>query len=277
MVVLYPNTLTSQKNILLDFNLPAKTRAGTFFVLPRASLKNYFAYIGNKTLTVLSDKDVYFGAISLDTPQWTQVWGWKKSENEMEWFGTWIEVEKLPLSVATKLRIPASIVKELDEADVSIVSAQSQKMRTVLSRTDGILKSLCFKKPIESRIVSNFASPRTLPSGFSYYHTGVDMRAATGTPILASAEGEVVLAENLIVPGNTVVLYHGGGIYSQYKHLSKIEVQIGDRIERGHKLGLSGATGRVEAPHFHWEIYWKGNPTDPLQLLQAVAPICDQS
>ena len=278
IAILYSKSITNQKNIIISESIPKKMRAGSFFTLKKSELENYSVHVGTQLLTSLDDKKVYLGAVSLDTPQWTQVWGWKKSENnELEWFGTWIEVEKPPLSVAKKLRIPASVIEQLDSADSNLVAFESKKMQMALSRTDGVLKAQCYQKPIKSLIVSQFASPRTLPSGFSYYHTGVDMRAALGTPIYASGDGEVVFAEKLTVPGNTVIVYHGGGLYSQYKHLSKIEVQPGDKIIRGHKLGLSGATGRVEAPHLHWEFYWKGNPTDPLQLLQVLAPICDQS
>lgn len=273
----YPYPTSLELHVEKNLPLASTMAAGSFFTLDNELFSEYAVYVGTSRLSQIQERKLLLGAISLNKQRWAQVWGWKVSNGKYEWFKKWIEVKKLPLSQGNLLQIPTSILKKLQAADESIKIQNQKRAREALSRTDGPLSAQCFSRPLKSLIISKFASPRTLASGRSYYHTGVDMRAAQGTPIFPSGNGEVVLAEKLIVPGNTVIIYHGAGLYSQYKHLSKIEVKPGDFITKKTRLGLSGATGRVEGPHLHWEFYWKGNPVDPLQLLQVWEPICDQS
>jgi murein DD-endopeptidase MepM/ murein hydrolase activator NlpD len=97
-------------------------------------------------------------------------------------------------------------------------------------------------------------------------HTGADLRAAEGTAVLAANGGRVVLAENLFFSGNAVFIDHGAGVISTYLHLSRIDVAVGDRIERGAQIGLAGATGRVTGPHLHWGIRVLDARVDPFTL-----------
>ena len=97
-------------------------------------------------------------------------------------------------------------------------------------------------------------------------HTGVDMSAPEGTPVLASNRGVVVLAMELFFGGNTVFIDHGEGLYSMYFHLSKILVNKGEMIDRGKTIGLVGATGRVTGPHLHCSIRLQGARLNPFSL-----------
>ena len=99
-------------------------------------------------------------------------------------------------------------------------------------------------------------------------HSGADLTAATGTPILATNRGRVVLAKNLFFSGNAVFLDHGQGIHSVYAHLSDIKVDVGAIVERGDVVGLAGATGRVTGPHLHWGIRAQDARVDPFSLLE---------
>jgi murein DD-endopeptidase MepM/ murein hydrolase activator NlpD len=99
-------------------------------------------------------------------------------------------------------------------------------------------------------------------------HSGSDLRAAMGTPIFASNRGRVVLAKDLFYSGNTVFIDHGLGLYTMYLHLSKIEVEPGSIVERGQRIGLSGATGRVTGPHLHWGVRLVDARVDPFSLLK---------
>jgi murein DD-endopeptidase MepM/ murein hydrolase activator NlpD len=75
------------------------------------------------------------------------------------------------------------------------------------------------------------------------------------------------LAENLYFSGNTVILDHGLGLYSQFAHLSEIGVKVGDRVGPGDPVGKVGATGRVTGPHLHWAVRLGGARVDPIALL----------
>jgi murein DD-endopeptidase MepM/ murein hydrolase activator NlpD len=124
--------------------------------------------------------------------------------------------------------------------------------------------------PIEGRLMSGFAA-RTDPfSGEGAFHKGVDISAPTGTPVHATAEGVVVLAEP--VPGGygrLVIIDHGGGLQTYYAHLSKITARTGQEVHRGDLVGNVGTTGRVTAAHLHYEVRVDGSPRNPIHYLQS--------
>jgi murein DD-endopeptidase MepM/ murein hydrolase activator NlpD len=98
-------------------------------------------------------------------------------------------------------------------------------------------------------------------------HTGADYAVPTGTPVLAVADGTVVLAEEHFFPGKAVVVDHGDGLFTMSFHLDQIAVAAGQEVRRGDRLGTVGATGRVSGPHLHFAIRWRGARIDPELLL----------
>jgi murein DD-endopeptidase MepM/ murein hydrolase activator NlpD len=97
-------------------------------------------------------------------------------------------------------------------------------------------------------------------------HSGVDLKAATGTPIQAANSGRVVLAEELFFTGNTVIIDHGLGLYTYYAHCSKLQVEVGEEVKKGQVIGEVGSTGRVTGPHLHWACRLNGARVNPLNL-----------
>jgi murein DD-endopeptidase MepM/ murein hydrolase activator NlpD len=93
------------------------------------------------------------------------------------------------------------------------------------------------------------------------------LTATAGTPIRASNRGRVTLAKDLFYSGNAVFIDHGQGVHSTYLHLSRIDVAVGDVVERGQVIGLAGATGRVTGPHLHWGVRVVDARVDPFSLL----------
>ena len=98
-------------------------------------------------------------------------------------------------------------------------------------------------------------------------HRGVDFSVPTGTEIHAMAQARVRFAGQMAGFGNVVWLDHGGSILSVYAHLSSIDVREGDDVQRGPRLGLSGATGDATAPHLHFEVWRWGREVDPVPLM----------
>ncbi len=96
-------------------------------------------------------------------------------------------------------------------------------------------------------------------------HLGEDLASLERSPVPASAAGVVVLAEPLGIYGQTVIVDHGLGIFSMYSHLSQMEVKTGDKVERGGRLGLTGATGLAGGDHLHYSIMVQGEFVDPLE------------
>jgi hypothetical protein len=124
-----------------------------------------------------------------------------------------------------------------------------------------------FKFPIESAAVTSAFGTRRMYNGEQRnFHPGMDLKARTGTKIRAPAKGRVVLAKNLYFTGNTVVLDHGYGLITLYAHMSKIKVKVGQVVDAGKILGLSGATGRVSGPHLHWQAVVSGVKINPKEL-----------
>lgn len=109
-------------------------------------------------------------------------------------------------------------------------------------------------------------------SPFNRFHRGVDFAGAPGTPVLAAANGTVVIADALNIRGNTVVIDHGWGVYSLYAHQNVLMVSPGDIVTSGQPIGTIGSTGRITGPHLHWEVWINGVSVDPLQWVQEQFP-----
>jgi len=113
----------------------------------------------------------------------------------------------------------------------------------------------------------NFGTRRVFNDEPRAPHGGADYRATVGTPVLATEAGLVVLVANHFFAGRSVFVDHGGGLVSMVMHLSRTDVRTGQRVSRGERLGLSGATGRVSGPHLHFGFRWRGARVDPALLL----------
>lgn len=121
--------------------------------------------------------------------------------------------------------------------------------------------------PVNGRLLSSYGVREDPFSGRDAFHSGVDLSAITGTPVRAAADGIVLHAEWSGAYGRLVVIDHGHGIQTYYAHLSAFEVVPGQEIRRGNILGRSGATGRVSAPHLHYEVRMGGAPVNPYRYL----------
>ncbi|KQN98267.1 peptidase M23 [Stenotrophomonas sp. Leaf70] len=123
--------------------------------------------------------------------------------------------------------------------------------------------------PVQGRISGRFGNARVYNGQPGAGHSGMDIAAPTGTPVKAPAAGIVTFANpDLYLTGGTLVLDHGFGISSNFLHLSRIDVKVGDRIEQGQVIAAVGATGRATGPHLHWGMNWFDVRIDPLLVLE---------
>ena len=125
--------------------------------------------------------------------------------------------------------------------------------------------------PVVGRLMDGFGK-RLDPfagEGEREFHTGVDICAPTGTAVKVTGDGIVTLAQPTVGGyGRMVVVDHGGGIETYYAHLSRIFVQVGQGVRRGETIGAVGSTGRVTAPHLHYEVRMAGNPVNPYNYMK---------
>lgn len=267
-----------------DWHWPSSVKPGKLIVLPYADDLPHFKMNGTP-FSLLPEKQIQFavagvygGSVKRLAAMVKPRWGWLTGilfSPELVVARSTIDVDHAPLNSGNELRLPSSVVQRLNSAESAKKRRDRQTLKSALFGDAGALTVSCMLKPVESIVTSHFGKPRTLPSGRSYYHSGVDLRAYTGTPIQSTKEGVVVFAGHMTVPGNNVIVSHGGGLFSRYLHLSEIRVQEGDRIPAATVVGLAGATGRVEAAHLHWEMIWRGQYADPLMLREDWGPVCD--
>jgi murein DD-endopeptidase MepM/ murein hydrolase activator NlpD len=111
--------------------------------------------------------------------------------------------------------------------------------------------------PVTGPISGIYGSQRILNGEPKWPHYGVDVAAPEGTPVVAPADGLVVLAQpDMYYSGNTVVLDHGFGLTSAYLHMKDISVEKGQMLHQGDRIGSVGATGRVTGAHLDWRFNW---------------------
>jgi murein DD-endopeptidase MepM/ murein hydrolase activator NlpD len=110
-----------------------------------------------------------------------------------------------------------------------------------------------------------FGSQRILNGEPRAPHSGVDIAAPRGSPIVAAAGGTVTLAEHdLFYTGGTVIIDHGYGLATTYQHMDSVDVTVGQHVAAGDRIGTVGATGRVTGPHLHWSLNWYEVRLDPM-------------
>jgi murein DD-endopeptidase MepM/ murein hydrolase activator NlpD len=125
-----------------------------------------------------------------------------------------------------------------------------------------------FIYPAGRSISSHFGwrrDPFTMEQNF---HTGIDFRADTGTPVRASMDGTASVVGNNRIYGLHIILSHGNGYTTLYAHLSAFSVKQGDRVSQGVKIGEVGSTGYSTGPHLHFGIFQNGKWVNPIDLLQ---------
>jgi murein DD-endopeptidase MepM/ murein hydrolase activator NlpD len=123
--------------------------------------------------------------------------------------------------------------------------------------------------PVRGRVSGLFGSSRVYANGQKgAQHAGVDVARPVGTPVVAPADGVVILAaaKSFTLEGNLLMIDHGMGLNSAFLHLSRIDVKLGDPVRQGQEIGKVGMTGRASGPHLHWGMKWLDRRIDPMLL-----------
>ncbi|MDG2278909.1 MAG: M23 family metallopeptidase [Pseudomonadales bacterium] len=127
-----------------------------------------------------------------------------------------------------------------------------------------------FQLPLTGITTSLFGHKRFFNGQPRNPHSGLDIAADRGTPIVAAGGGVVTLADELYFNGNTIFIDHGRGLITMYCHMSKLEVVENERVSKGQTIGLVGATGRATGPHLHWSVSLNETRVDPKIFTEAL-------
>ncbi len=161
---------------------------------------------------------------------------------------------------------------------------QSKSLDTIISMAEEkekMLASIPSIKPVRSdklprsvRLLSGFGVRPHPIYKVPKMHYGIDFTAPSGTPIQATGDGRVIRIERKSTGyGNSVTIDHGFGYQTLYAHMSKIEVNEGQTVKRGQRIGSVGSTGTSTAPHCHYEVVYKGKKVNPIHyVLDGLSP-----
>ncbi len=142
-----------------------------------------------------------------------------------------------------------------------------REARNQFHALDGYLET--FMSPAKGPISGVYGSQRYFNGEPRRPHYGLDVAAPEGAPVVAVASGIVTLAEpDMYFSGGTVIIDHGYGVNTSYLHMSKVLVQVGQRVRQGDLIGRVGKTGRVTGPHLDWRLNWFQERLDPALVVQ---------
>ena len=166
-----------------------------------------------------------------------------------------------------RLEVESKYVEPPPEVQARIERERARLAEVYAARRFVTPPGKAFVRPVPGEPTAIFGTRRLYNGEPRAPHPGLDLRAGSGTPVKVAGDGEVVLAQDLYYSGLTVIVDHGGGLFTIYAHLSRIDVQEGTTVAAGDLVGQSGATGRVTGPHLHWGAKIGDRPFDPTALL----------
>jgi murein DD-endopeptidase MepM/ murein hydrolase activator NlpD len=219
------------------------------------------AFWADQPLAVISDKQRWFAlfGIPLDTLP-------GELEIQIKHAGqTRNQIVRISSKAYPEQRLTIKDLRKVEPnpADLTRIERE-QKITEAIKRQFSLSQpSTDFVLPAAGRLSSRFGLRRFFNGLPRNPHAGLDVAAGTGVAVTAPAAGIVANRDDYFFNGNTVFIDHGQGLITAYMHLSHIDVQAGQAVKQGDRLGAVGATGRVTGPHLHWAVILNNTPVDP--------------
>ena len=221
-------------------------------------------------LGVPGDKDLKFAVVAAGYRQKGEI----TLKNELDGKSETIvfkivqgKYKKEKISVeGSKVTPPKDVLKRIEEE-------REEANKIYATVNEGLKFNSEFILPMSSVITSPFGTARVFNGTLKSYHGGTDFRAAVGSSVIAANDGTVVIAKDRYYAGGSVVIDHGEGIYTQYYHLSALNVKVGRVVKKGEIIALSGASGRVSGPHLHFGVIVGEVQVNPLNFVKKINEI----
>jgi peptidase, M23/M37 family len=270
--------------VLICLNLSAKGQGGTpsetqtivngdvEIVRVEAKFAGNLSIDGKKKrwLNVPGDENLKFAIVSAGYRQKGEIKlinGLKGGDETMVFKIVEGEYKKEKITVeGSKVTPPKEVLKRIEEE-------REEANKIYATANVGLKFNSKFILPMSSAVTSPFGTARVFNGTLKSYHGGTDFRAAVGTSVIAANDGVVVIAKDRYYAGGSVVIDHGEGIYTQYYHLSALNVKVGQSVKKGDIIALSGASGRVSGPHLHFGVIAGGAQVNPLNFVKKINEI----
>ncbi|NND49825.1 MAG: M23 family metallopeptidase [Rhizobiales bacterium] len=176
-----------------------------------------------------------------------------------------------PLVQLASMGLTGDAPRSPEERQVVRISSTTDTIQAYLNA----LERFPVRHPLASvdRIASGFGPRRDPFTGGKAMHQGIDFPKPNGTPVLATAAGEVKRAGWGGAYGRLIEINHDNGVSTRYAHLSKIQVKVGQRVEAGQEIGLVGSTGRSTGAHLHYEARLNGSAVNPVKFFRVASHV----
>ena len=201
------------------------------------------------------------------------------------------EVKKEKENIEFSIKAKKSIIKKISSQKTAYLKSleelkkSSLEIRNIIQRIHqkqkenfqekekqgpGIIlkpKKGIFTLPVQGKLISNFGKQVNPDFNTYTFNSGIDVSAPLGEVVRSAGPGEVIYTGNIKGYGQIIIIDHGGRTTTLYAHLSKILVEIGDKVNKGQIIGQVGNSGGVSSPRLHFEVRVEGKPTDPMNWL----------
>ena len=270
--------------VLICLNLSAKGQGGTpsetqtivngdvEIVRVEAKFAGNLSIDGKKKrwLNVPGDENLKFAIVSAGYRQKGEIKlinGLKSGDETIVFKIVEGEYKKEKITVeGSKVTPPKDVLKRIEDE-------REDANKIYATANAGLKFNSKFILPMSSAVTSPFGTARVFNGTLKSYHGGTDFRAAVGTSVIAANDGVVVIAKDRYYAGGSVVIDHGEGIYTQYYHLSALNVKVGQSVKKGDIIALSGASGRVSGPHLHFGVIVGGVQVNPINFVKKINEI----
>jgi murein DD-endopeptidase MepM/ murein hydrolase activator NlpD len=293
---IFPSFKIARKELRApSFSVPTEMHAGEAFTIPVSDeVISVRAYGRPLSLTGRATQ-VYLGAVGVDeTAPFSidlaykpeprpKISSWLKrftTHPTVYYYTQTIHVIPAPSNVISRAALPARVVAnyDIEESLDNVIPNDVASMGHSPTVEAG-----CWKAPLNGNLASLTLMPfgvmRSKVSGSStagaYRHIGLDLYTNQGQSVMAAGPGLVVSVTDKPHPGRTVIISHGGGLFSRYTHLKDAIVRKGDKVKAGEEIGVSGPARKFEAPRLHWDVFYLKKPINPQSFLALSSQLCD--